>query len=153
MVVANNRPPVINVASAHRPGTAGPARARTAACAHPNASNTARPGSTTTRGAKPASTTTTAPNAAAHIAARDLNRRTQSRTVVCGTATPAATGRTPERPATTDAIDSPITATTSSRPRNKNDGNKAWLTPQPRHSPRRTHTRTQRPSSKRTDRS
>jgi len=77
---------------------------------------------------------------AASTGARARNRRHQSRAVVCGTSTPAATGRRPT-PAATRSSAPPITSTTSSRRSSANDGSSAWETRHEQHLARRTQTR------------
>ena len=141
MAAVNNFPPVMTDANPHRPGNPGPALTRAPAHAQARASSAARAASTDTRGATPASSTTAAASPAASTDARDPNRRTQSRAVVCGTPTRADTGRTPEPPTTTASRTTPMVSTTSSRPPSKNDGNNAWLTPHVAHCPRCTHRR------------
>jgi len=80
------------------------------------------------------------------IAARDPNRRTHPRAVVCGPPARLAAGRTPQHPPATSAITMPITSATSSRQARTNAGSSAWLTRHRAHRSRGTKIFRQRPT-------
>ncbi len=62
--------------------------------------------------------------------ARRRNRRSHSRTVVCGMPARCAAVRAPHRPPATSSITPPTASATSSHPASTNAGSKAWVTRQ-----------------------
>lgn len=134
VLVAIIRPPVTDDTNRHAPTTAQPA-SETAAC---HASLIARSAQTSGGAggitASPPNSTANAENAVANLAALAAKRLHHPRAVVCGTPIRSAGGRTPERPAATSAMTSPIDSTTSSRPTSTNAGNRACVL---RHGPQR----------------
>lgn len=142
VVVLNSVPPLTTDAKDHRGGHAGPCRAFAAVHANPIAV-TAAPArvSDHRHGSPPPNSTHNDPNPPANIAAREKNLRTQPLAVVCGTPTASAAGRTPDRPAVTASITSPIASTPSKRPTNTKPGINACDTAHRPHFPRRIQTR------------
>ena len=133
VLVAISLPPHTVDTNRHNPSAAQPA-SEAAAChaslIAPSAHASGVAGGVT---ASPPSSTANAANAVATLAALAAKRLHHPRAVVWGIPSRSAGGRTPERPAATSAMTSPIDSTTSSRPTNTNAGNKAcvfWHGPQ-----------------------
>jgi len=127
VLVAINLPPATIDTNRHAPSTDQPGSPTTARHAAAIAASAPAPASTAGITAQPPNSTANAAKAAAHLPAPALKRRHQPRAVVCGTERRSAGGRTPERPAATSAMTSPIDSTTSSRPTSTNAGNTAWV--------------------------
>src|SRR6266511_1935122 len=122
LVVAPSHPPPLTIpASGQTAGAAPPSRRLTRAASAPSAAKAARSATPGRPSTSPPNSTTSAHSPATSTGARTPNRRHQSRTVVCGTPSPAATGRNPA-PAATRSRAAPITQTTSTRPSSANDG-------------------------------
>ena len=124
-LAASRLPPVTALANRHRPSTAHPGSPAAAANAAEIAVTADRSGSGSSRTASPPSSTHRAEKLTARSPARDANRRTQPRAVVCGTPAAAAAGRTPHAPATTCPITAPAVSAASSRRASVNAGSSA----------------------------
>ncbi len=135
VLAAINLPPVTTDTNRHAPNTDQPGSP--AAARHAAAIAASAPAAASTAGltAGPPNSTANAAKATAHLAAPARKRLHQPRAVVCGTQSRSAGGRTPQRPAATSAMTSPIDSTTSSRPTSTNAGSTTWVFS---HEPQRT---------------
>jgi len=134
VLVAISLPPHTADTNRHTPSAAQPARPAAACHATLIAPSAQASGLAAGLTASPPSSTANAANAVANLAVPAAKRLHHPRAVVCGIPRRSAGGRTPERPAATSAITSPIDSTTSSRPTSTNAGNRACVL---RHGPQR----------------
>jgi hypothetical protein len=133
VLVAISLPPVTVDTNRQAPSAAQPASEAAARHATLIAASTQASGLAAGVTASPPNSTANAANAVANLAVLAAKRLHHPRAVVCGIPSRSAGGRTPERPAATSAMTSPIDSTTSSRPTSTNAGNRAcvfWHGPQ-----------------------
>lgn len=127
VLAANSLPPHTADTNRHTPSAAQPASEAAACHATLIAASAQASGPAGGLTASPPNSTANAANAVANLAVLAAKRLHHPRAVVCGIPRRSAGGRTPERPAATSAMTSPIDSTTSSRPTSTNAGSRAWV--------------------------
>ena len=126
VLAAISLPPLTEDANRHPPRPAHPGSALAASNAARIAASANRPAVSTPGAiASPPSSTASAANPTPICAARDRNRRTHPRAVVCGTPARSAAGRAPHEPPATCSITAPTVSAVSSRQASTNAGSSA----------------------------
>ena len=125
VLAAISLPPLTEEANRHAPRPAHPGSAHAASKAARIAASANRPGPAAGPIASPPSSTATAANPTPVSAARDRNRRSHPRAVVCGTPARSAAGRAPHEPPATCSITAPTVSAVSSRQASTNAGSRA----------------------------
>ncbi len=124
-LAAISLPPLTDEANRHTPRPAHPGSGHAASKAAPIAASANRAGPAAGPIASPPSSTASAANPAPVSAARDRNRTSHPRAVVCGTPARSAAGRAPHEPPATCSITAPTVSAVSSRQASTNAGSRA----------------------------